>query len=191
MIRQLAPSMRVAILSARRVISKGPPMERTSLLLCALLCFAPSSSTLAASLAFDRPETRAFAPTAGTLGGKALEGYIVLAQATVWDDLIRLDVGDLADRDTRPVSRSKKYHGVRVCAEENKVRIRRAEVMLDNNRWQRLFLPLALAPGECSKEIEILGGPRKLRAVQFDYEAFSEGYDRATLVVQGRPELEK
>lgn len=63
--------------------------------------------------------------------------------------------------------------------------------MLDNNRWQRLFLPLALEPGQCSDEIEILGGPRGVRAVQFDYEAWSKRYDRATLVVQGRPELEK
>lgn len=121
----------------------------------------------------------------------APQARIILAQADVWEELIRLDVGDLADRDTRPVGNDLRMQGVRVCAEENKVRIRRAEVMLDNNRWQRLFLPLALDAGECSDEIEILGGPRRLRAVQFDYEAWSDGYDRATLVVQGHPELEK
>jgi hypothetical protein len=106
-------------------------------------------------------------------------------------EILRLDVGDLADRDTRLVGDKRRFATVMICAEENTVRIRRAEARLDNGRWQRLFVPLALKAGECSKAIEILNGPRKLTAVQFDYEALSAGYDRATVVVKGQPEVPK
>ncbi|MFN0114298.1 MAG: hypothetical protein ACKVPY_06440 [Paracoccaceae bacterium] len=115
----------------------------------------------------------------------------VSVQADLMDEIIRLDVGDGADRDTWPIVDARKFTAIRICAEKNPVRIRRAEVRLDNGSWQRLFVPLVLDPGKCSKAIDILRAPRKLRAVQFDYEALTAGYARGTLVVYAKPELEK
>jgi hypothetical protein len=166
-------------------------MHRVSLLLSVAIQIVLLSTAMAATFKLGPRHGSGTTTAAETSQSGQPDGEIIPVQATVWDELIRLDVGDLADRDIRPIGDDRKMHGVRVCAEENKVRIRRAEVMVNNNRWQRLFLPLALAPGECSDEIEILGGPRQLKAVQFDYEAWSAGYDRATLVIYGRPDLEK
>jgi hypothetical protein len=112
---------------------------------------------------------------------------IILLQSGGMDEVIRLDVRDGADRDTRGIRSDARYMTVQVCAAENTVRIRRAEIQLGNGRWQRLFLPLALKAGACSEEIALLGAPRRLRAIQFDYEAWTAGYARATVIVYARP----
>ncbi len=119
------------------------------------------------------------------VGGVLLQ--VKLVETAPWEELLRLDVGDTADRDIRPVSDARQFEGVMICAEKNTVRIRRAEVKLSNGRWQRLFVPLALKPGSCSKPIELLRGPRKIRGFQFDYEAVSAGYGRGIVVVKGQP----
>lgn len=111
-----------------------------------LIAAPPVAAFSFASLAVQHDAQR-LAENLPAVGMSGPDARIILAQADVWEELIRLDVGDLADRDTRPVGNDQRMQGVRVCAEENTIRIRRAEVMLDNNRWQRLFVPLALEPG--------------------------------------------
>ena len=86
-------------------------------------------------------------------------------------------------RDNQP------YREVMVCAERSTIRLRRAEVQFDNGRWQRLFLPLALAEGKCSKAIELEGGGRRIRALRFDYEAWKPGISRGTVVVRALPKV--
>ena len=122
-------------------------------------------------------------------GGVLLQ--VKLEETAPWVELLRLDVGDTADRDIRPISDARQFEGVMICAEKQTVRIRRAEVKLGNGRWQRLFVPLALKAGACAKPIELLRGPRKIRGFQFDYEALSAGYGRGVIVVKGQPEVQK
>lgn len=108
-----------------------------------------------------------------------------------WLEIVRLNVRDRAERDTAAVRDSGLYSEVMVCAERNAVRVRRAEIQLDDGGWQRLFLPLVLSTGECSKGIDLLGRGRRVRAVQFEYEAWSPGIARGTIVVRARPYAER
>lgn len=74
-----------------------------------------------------------------------------------------------------------------VCGGRNVVRIRGAEVQFDDGGWQRLFLPLTLSPGECSKGIDLLTTARQIHAVRFDCEAWAPGIARGTVVVRATP----
>lgn len=109
-----------------------------------------------------------------------------LAQAP-WVELARLIVNDRADQDIARIADGGRYSEIMVCGERQVIRIRRAEVQLDDGGWQRLFLPLTLAPGECSRGIDLLGAGRQIRAVRFDYEAWSPGIARGTVVVRAKP----
>lgn len=106
-----------------------------------------------------------------------------------WREIARLNVRDRQDRDRVSVNDGRVYRQVMVCAERNTVRIRRAEVQLGNGTWQRLFLPVALSAGACSKGIDLLGGARRIRALQFDYEAWSPGIARGTISVRALPNV--
>jgi hypothetical protein len=112
-----------------------------------------------------------------------------VASIAPWREIARLDVRDRQDRDRVTVNDGVLYRQVMVCAERNTVRIRRAEVQLGNGQWQRMFLPVALAAGECSKGVDLLGGKRRIRALQFDYEAWSPGVARGTISVRALPNV--
>jgi hypothetical protein len=107
-----------------------------------------------------------------------------------WKEVARLDVRDRAERDTAAVNdRQTSFRQIRVCSERRTVRIRRAEVQFANGDWQRLFVPLALSQGKCSNAIDLLKPPRRLRAVRFEYEAWTPGMARATISVKALPSV--
>lgn len=101
-----------------------------------------------------------------------------------WREIVRLNVLDRAERDLAPVNDQVPYREVKVCAERQPIRIRRAELQFANGKWMRLFLPLVLNDGDCSKSIDLLGGPRRIRAIRFEYEAWSPGVARGTVIVK-------
>lgn len=107
-----------------------------------------------------------------------------------WREIARLNVRDRYDRDTVAVRSNELFREVKVCAERKTVRIRRAEVQLGNGYWQRMFVPLVLSPGRCSNEIDLMGNARRIRALRFDYEAWTPGVSRGTIVVHARPHVE-
>ncbi|MBL0924925.1 MAG: hypothetical protein IBJ12_10735 [Sphingomonadaceae bacterium] len=108
-----------------------------------------------------------------------------------WREIARLDVRDRADRDTAYVRTNDLFREVKVCAERNTVRIRRAEVQLGNGYWQRMFVPLALTPGNCSDAIDLMGNARRIRAVRFEYESWTAGIARGTVTVKALPYVER
>jgi hypothetical protein len=108
-----------------------------------------------------------------------------------WREIARLNVRDRADRDTAYVRTNDLFREVKVCAERNTIRIRRAEVQLGNGYWQRMFVPLALTPGNCSEAIDLMGNARRIRAVRFEYEAWTAGIARGTVVVKALHYVEK
>jgi hypothetical protein len=108
-----------------------------------------------------------------------------------WREIARLNVRDRVDRDTVNVRTNELFREVKVCAEHNTVRIRRAEVQLGNGYWQRMFVPLALTPGNCSDAIDLMGNARRIRAVRFEYEAWTAGIARGTVTVKALPYVEK
>lgn len=107
--------------------------------------------------------------------------------ASPWREISRLNVRDRATTDTVRVNDRELYRDVKICAERNTVRIRRAEAQLGGRQWQRLFVPLALAPGKCSNPIDLLGDGRRITSLRFEYEAWSPGWRGGTLVVSGLP----
>lgn len=107
-----------------------------------------------------------------------------------WREIARLNVRDHADRDLVPVSdRQTLFRKIQVCSERNSIRIRRAEVQLGNGTWQRLFLPLVLNEGQCSDGIDLFGEGRRIRAVRFEYEAWTAGVERGTVSVKALPKV--
>lgn len=119
---------------------------------------------------------------------RKLGGSATGPEASQWKTVARLDVRDRADRDAATSSdRITRFQQIQVCSERNLVRIRRAEVQLGNGYWQRLFVPLALEQGACSNAIDLIGGKRRIRAVRFEYEAWTAGMARGTIVVKALP----
>jgi hypothetical protein len=107
-----------------------------------------------------------------------------------WREVARLNVRDRVDRDQTAVRSSDLWRAVRLCAERNPVRIRRAEVQLGNGGWQRMFVPLVINPGQCSDGVDLIGGARRIRGFRFDYEAWSAGIARGTISAQALPHVE-
>lgn len=103
-------------------------------------------------------------------------------------EIARLSVRDRADRDTAySTDRQTMFREVQVCSERSTIRIRRAEVQFGNGTWQRLFLPLTLEHGECSKPVDLLGNGRRIRAVRFEYETWTAGMRRGVISVKALP----
>lgn len=110
--------------------------------------------------------------------------------ASNWREIVRLNVRDRADRDIALSSDpSTLFRDIKVCSERNTIRIRRAEVQLGNGKWQRLFLPLALSQGQCSDAVTLQGAPRRIRAVRFEYEAWSPRMARGAIRVEALPDV--
>lgn len=116
---------------------------------------------------------------------------VASAASAGWREIARLDVRDRADRDQVGVRSNELFREVKLCAERNPIRMRRAEVQLGNGTWQRLFVPLVIAPGNCSDGVDLIGNARRLRALRFEYEAWSPGIARGTIVVQALPQAER
>lgn len=112
-----------------------------------------------------------------------------LIAVSPWREIVRLNVLDRADRDLAGVNDQTPFRQVMVCAERKPIRIRRAELGLGNGQWMRLFLPVVLDGGRCSKPIDLLRGPRRIHAVRFEYEAWSAGVARGTVVVKALPQV--
>jgi hypothetical protein len=127
---------------------------------------------------------RSVRPLSNSGGGGASEN-------AAWREIARLDVRDRADRDIAYVRTKDVFREVKVCAERNTIRIRRAEVQLGDGYWQRMFVPLTLTPGNCSDAIDLVGDARRIRAVRFEYEAWTAGIARGTVVVKALPYVEK
>jgi hypothetical protein len=108
-----------------------------------------------------------------------------------WQEIARLNVRDRADRDFAvSTDTQSRFREIKVCSERSTIRIRRAEVQLGNGTWQRLFLPLALNEGQCSDGIGLFGDGRRIRAVRFEYEAWTAGMERGTISVKALPKAE-
>lgn len=107
-----------------------------------------------------------------------------------WREIVRLNVRDRAERDVATATdRKTLFRKVMICSERNTIRIRRAELQLGNRQWQRLFVPLVLEQGKCSNEIDLLGNGRRIRAVRFEYEAWTVGMARGSISVKALPQV--
>jgi hypothetical protein len=126
----------------------------------------------------------------GVMAIRSLKPVTTVAEGG-WSEIARLDVRDRIDRDQAAIRSSDLWRQVRLCAERNPVRVRRAEVQLGNGNWQRMFVPLVIMPGKCSDGIDLTGGARRVRAVRFDYEAWTAGVARGTISVQALPQVER
>lgn len=148
--------------------------------LCELPGFDGHCSLFDASVE-DLPPVLRTVQSARPVGGAAMP-----LPADGWRTLSRRHVRDRAERDSAWVPSLARFDEVRVCAERNPVRVRRAEARLRDGRSQRLFLPLVIRPGECSRPIRLQRRPVGLASVEFEYETMSLGLATAHIVVQAR-----
>lgn len=106
-----------------------------------------------------------------------------------WREISRITVRDRATTDTIRINDRQPYLELKICGERSIVRVRRAEVQLDGRHWQRLFVAPALAPGACTRAIDLTGEGRRITALRFDYEAWSPGWRGGMLVVSALPHV--
>ncbi len=132
------------------------------------------------------PDPAAASTSAGASAGAPVLSGIDFLQARTWTSLLALKVGDRPERDRRAIPDNRRFVSVSVCALKDTIRIRDARVQFGDGRWQRLVVPPTLAQGECSKGTDLVSAPRRLRAVQFDYQTVSAGRHRGELLVRGR-----
>jgi hypothetical protein len=106
-----------------------------------------------------------------------------------WREIARLAVRDRIETETVNVRDTIRFREVKVCGQRQIVRMRRAEVLVQSGRWQRLPLPPVLSPGRCSNPLALPGANgQRVRALRFTYEAWTLQPRRGgTIVVQGLP----
>jgi hypothetical protein len=104
-----------------------------------------------------------------------------------WITLGTQHVRDTAEKDLAFLDADQPLMEIRVCARENTVRLRNATAWMPGDARQKLWLPLVLEKGRCSKPIRVRGAPRRVTHIAFEYEAMSPGWAGAQLVIAGRP----
>lgn len=151
---------------------------------CAALALLLTGAGQVAAQA-PHPGSAAGMPDPAAAGAPVLSGIDFL-QARTWTSLLALKVGDRPERDRRTIPDNRRFVSVSVCALKGTIRIRDARVQFGDGRWQRLVVPPTLSQGACSKGTDLVSAPRRLRAVQFDYQTASAGRHRGEILVRGR-----
>lgn len=108
-----------------------------------------------------------------------------------WRVIGRQHVRDNAEKDLAFLHDSDNLVEVRVCAEGQRIRLRNAQMWLPGDKRQRLWLPLSLDAGVCSKGNAVQGGAKRVTHIAFEYEARGLGVEGAHLRIEGRQRAAK
>jgi hypothetical protein len=103
-----------------------------------------------------------------------------------WHSLDRVHVRDNAEKDLSFLKGGDNVVEIRLCAEDNAIRLRNAELWMEGDRRQKLWLPLVLGANKCTDAIKVQGGPIRVTHLALEYEAMSFGTAGAHLAVYGR-----
>lgn len=109
---------------------------------------------------------------------------LALACATVpasaaWNLLGAREVRDRTDRDTIVVEGHRTFHRVRFCVYRHPVRFRDVDIVFRNGGHQDVSVASHIAPGSCTRAIDLEGGARDIASITFRYEEASPGRHRA------------
>lgn len=92
------------------------------------------------------------------------------AQRGRWQVIGFREVGFAIDRDVIPVRGSDRHRQVRLCAFGGAIRIFDLDIRYANGRNQDVRVRAIIAPGRCSRAIDLAGRTRNIREVRIVYE---------------------
>lgn len=103
-----------------------------------------------------------------------------------WKFLGDKTVNDATDRDTVHLPGGARYTSVRICVDKAPVRFYDVGVHFGNGGSQDASVAALIAPGACTRAIDLKGGARDITRITFLYEAKSLGRKPAHVRVYGR-----
>ena len=112
---------------------------------------------------------------------------VLQASAVDWDKIGERRVSDRADRDTVIVTAARgMFDALRLHVKDHAVRFYKVVVNYRKGPSEELDLRDVIPAGGESRVIDLRGGKRVIRSIEFRYEAKSLGRDGATIAVWGR-----
>lgn len=112
---------------------------------------------------------------------------VTQASAADWDKIGERRVTDRADYDTIIVTAARGgFDALKLHVKEHAVRFYKVVVHYRNGKSDELELRDVIPAGGESRVIDLRGGKRVIRSIEFRYEAKSLGRDGATVTVWGR-----
>lgn len=100
-----------------------------------------------------------------------------------WDNIGTRRASDRMEIDTITVSGHRAYRRVKVCVYRHPVHFRDMDIVFDNGGHQDVSIAARIAPGDCTRVIDLDGGARDIRSIRFVYEEDSIRRRRATVRV--------
>jgi hypothetical protein len=107
------------------------------------------------------------------------------ALASGWDLLGTLNVREQVDVDTITLPGNRKFDRIRICAYRAPVRIIDIDVHYENGGHQDISTRWEIRPGDCTRNIDLNGNNRNIRAIALKYEENSWRLGTATVRVFG------
>lgn len=116
-----------------------------------------------------------------------LVGVALPAEAGRWVRLGQRTVTDRVDRDTIVVGADEgRFQKLQLRATGSKVRVHRIEITFGNGEKQVIKKDLVLSRGEKSPVLDLDGGQRVIRKVEFTYQEASLRRKKASVTLWGR-----
>jgi hypothetical protein len=123
-------------------------------------------------------------------GGAQADDAAALRLGPGWVVVGTQHVRDSAEKDLAVLDADRPLAALRICAQERPVRLRNATAWMPRDQRQKLWLPLVINAGACSKPIRVQRGPQRVTHIAFDYEALSADWAGARIVIAGQPAAE-
>ncbi len=109
------------------------------------------------------------------------------AAAPNWEPLGFRVVNDRAETDTIVVGADEgRFKGLRVVVDDAPIQIHRVEVFFGNGETQVFNRDILVRENRASPVLDLRGGKRVIRKVEFRYQARSRGWEKATVRLLGR-----
>jgi len=89
----------------------------------------------------------------------------VALPAAAWDVIGVTQVNGRMDRDLIDINSRERHHRVMLCAYQAPVRVDRVNIAYRNGGNQEVRLREVLAPGECSRAIDLQGRQRRIESI--------------------------
>lgn len=109
----------------------------------------------------------------------------ITTPAYAWDLLGQLNVRERVDVDTITLPGNRKFDRIKVCAYRNPVHIIDIDVHYENGGHQDIDTRWQIQPGDCTRNIDLNGNNRNIRAIVLKYEENSWRNRTATVRVFG------
>jgi hypothetical protein len=108
------------------------------------------------------------------------------APAAAWTLLGERVVRDRVDHDEIWLEGHRQFSQIKICVYRHPVHVYDVDVRFNNGGHQDVQVRSRIAPGTCTRDIDLIGDDRDIRNIKMLYEETSRGKRTATVRVFGR-----